>query len=59
MTRNRDGLTIAHDDERMEGGWRERSIPSDECMWEVAPESMTQELEFWSAIWFRAAMRPA
>ena len=28
------------------------------CMWEVAPESMTQP-EFWSAIWFKAAMRPA
>jgi hypothetical protein len=27
-------------------------------MWEVAPESMTQP-EFWSAIWFKAAMRPA
>jgi len=40
-------------------GRRERSIPSLEDMCNVAPLSMTQELDPWIAIWLRAVIRPA
>ena len=41
------------------GGRRDRSIPSEDDMWAVAPVSRTQGEDPWRDIWFRAAMRPA
>src|SRR6185437_7944319 len=45
--------------ETCEAGERERSIPSEECMWVEAPESITHGEEPCSCICCSAAMRPA
>jgi len=45
--------------EEVEGGRRWRSIPSEDVMWDEAPESTTHEGLPWTVKCCRAAMRSA